>query len=164
MPDSPIPPQMLYLSVLIVSLLVVSVSVLILLNALGQGDRAQAWIAVGYFVAASGRQARGAPGEAQVAHRSGEGKGVGWRGKKCGATVTAMCTRARTKRAKSSVTVAPTGCTPRMAPRDATYQGSPRPRLGRPSTRPGQTETAASCTVPTASRLRTTCGAGLRTR
>jgi hypothetical protein len=53
MPDSPIPPQMLYLSVLIVSLLVVSLSVLILLNALGQGDRAQAWIAAGYFVAAS---------------------------------------------------------------------------------------------------------------
>ena len=53
MPDSPIPPQVLYLAGLVVSLSVVSVSVLGLLNALGQGDRAQAWIAAGYFVAAS---------------------------------------------------------------------------------------------------------------
>ncbi len=52
-PDSPIPPQVLYLSVLGVSLLVASISALILLNASGQGDKAQAWISAGYFVAAS---------------------------------------------------------------------------------------------------------------
>ncbi len=52
-PDSPIPPQVLYLAGLVVSLSVVSLGVLGLLNALGQGDRAQAWIAAGYFVAAS---------------------------------------------------------------------------------------------------------------
>jgi hypothetical protein len=51
--DSPIPPQVLYLSGLVVSLSVVSLSVLTLLNALGQGDKAQAWISAGYFVAAS---------------------------------------------------------------------------------------------------------------
>jgi hypothetical protein len=53
MPDSPIPPQVLYLAGLVVSLSVVSVGVLCVLNALGQVDRAQAWIAAGYFVAAS---------------------------------------------------------------------------------------------------------------
>ena len=52
-PDSPIPPQVLYLSVLGVSLLVASISALSLLNASGQGDKAQAWISAGYFVAAS---------------------------------------------------------------------------------------------------------------
>jgi hypothetical protein len=52
-PDSPIPPQVLYLAGLVVSLSVVSLGVLGLLNALGQGDRAQAWIAASYFVAAS---------------------------------------------------------------------------------------------------------------
>ena len=52
-PDSPIPPQAHYLSVLGVSLLVASISALILLNASGQGDKAQAWISAGYFVAAS---------------------------------------------------------------------------------------------------------------
>ena len=52
-PDSPIPPQVLYLSVLGVSLLVASISALILLNASSQGDKALAWISVGYFVAAS---------------------------------------------------------------------------------------------------------------
>jgi hypothetical protein len=51
--DSPIPPQVLYLSGLVVSLSVVSLSVLTLLNASGQGDKAQAWISAGYFVAAS---------------------------------------------------------------------------------------------------------------
>ncbi len=35
-----------------VSLLVASISALILLNASGQGDKAQAWISAGYFVAA----------------------------------------------------------------------------------------------------------------
>jgi hypothetical protein len=49
----PIPLEVLYLFVLVVSLLVASVSVLILLNALGKGDKAQAWISAGYFVAAS---------------------------------------------------------------------------------------------------------------
>jgi hypothetical protein len=49
----PIPQEVFYLFVLVVSLLVASVSVLILLNALGKGDKAQAWISVGYFVAAS---------------------------------------------------------------------------------------------------------------
>jgi hypothetical protein len=53
MPDSPIPPQVLHLAGPVVSLSVVSVGVLGLLNASGQGDRAQAWIAAGYFVAAS---------------------------------------------------------------------------------------------------------------
>ena len=52
-PDSPIPPQVLYLSVLGVSLLVASISTLMLLNASGQGDKALAWISAGYFVAAS---------------------------------------------------------------------------------------------------------------
>jgi hypothetical protein len=52
-PDSPIPPQVLYLAGLVVSLSVVSLGVLGLLNASSQGDRAQAWIAAGYFVAAS---------------------------------------------------------------------------------------------------------------
>ncbi len=52
-PDSPIPPQVLYLSGVGVSLLVASISALSLLNALGQGDKAQAWISAGYFVAAS---------------------------------------------------------------------------------------------------------------
>jgi hypothetical protein len=42
MPDSPIPPQVLYLTGLIVSLSVVAVGVLGLLNALGEGDKAQA--------------------------------------------------------------------------------------------------------------------------
>jgi hypothetical protein len=51
--DSPIPSQVHYLSGLVVSLSVVSLSVLTLLNALGQGDKAQAWISAGYFVAAS---------------------------------------------------------------------------------------------------------------
>ena len=51
--DSPIPPQVLYLSFLGASLLVASISALSLLNALGQGDKAQAWISAGYFVAAS---------------------------------------------------------------------------------------------------------------
>jgi hypothetical protein len=49
----PIPVGVLYVFVLIVSLLVASVSALILLNALGKGDKVQAWISVGYFVAAS---------------------------------------------------------------------------------------------------------------
>ena len=49
----PIPQDVLYLFVLVISLLAASVSVLILLNALGKGDKAQAWISVGYFVAAS---------------------------------------------------------------------------------------------------------------
>jgi hypothetical protein len=53
MSDSPIPPQVLYLAGLVVSLSVVAVGVLGLLNALGQGDKAQAWISAGYFVAAS---------------------------------------------------------------------------------------------------------------
>ncbi len=53
MPDSPIPPQVLYLTGLIVSLSVVAVGVLGLLNALGEGDKAQAWIAAGCFVADS---------------------------------------------------------------------------------------------------------------
>jgi hypothetical protein len=49
----PIPLEVLYLFVLVVSALVASVSALILLNALGKGDKAQAWISAGYFVAAS---------------------------------------------------------------------------------------------------------------
>jgi hypothetical protein len=49
----PIPQDFLYLFVLVVSVLVASVSALILLNALGNGDKAQAWITVGYFVVAS---------------------------------------------------------------------------------------------------------------
>ena len=49
----PIPLEVLYLFVLVVSLLVASVSALILLNALGKGDRAQAWISAGHFVATS---------------------------------------------------------------------------------------------------------------
>jgi hypothetical protein len=49
----PIPVELLYLLVLVVSLLIASGSALILLNALGKGDKAQAWISVGYFVAAS---------------------------------------------------------------------------------------------------------------
>lgn len=49
----PIPQDVLYLFVLVVSLLVASVNMLILLNALGKEDKAQAWISVGYFVAAS---------------------------------------------------------------------------------------------------------------
>ena len=49
----PIPQDFLYLFILVVSMLVASVSALILLNALGKGDKAQAWITVGYFVAAS---------------------------------------------------------------------------------------------------------------
>ena len=49
----PIPQDVLYLFILVISLLAASVSVLILLNALGKGDKAQAWISVGYFVAAS---------------------------------------------------------------------------------------------------------------
>ena len=49
----PIPQDVLYLFVLVISLVAASVSVLILLNALGKGDKAQAWISVGYFVAAS---------------------------------------------------------------------------------------------------------------
>ena len=49
----PIPLEVLYLCVLVVSLLVASVSAPILLNALGKGDEAQAWISVSYFVAAS---------------------------------------------------------------------------------------------------------------
>jgi hypothetical protein len=53
MSGSPIPPQVLYLAGLVVSLSVVAVGVLGLLNALGEGDKAQAWISAGYFVAAS---------------------------------------------------------------------------------------------------------------
>ena len=49
----PIPQDFLYLFILVVSMLVASVSALILLNALGKGDKAQAWITVGYFVVAS---------------------------------------------------------------------------------------------------------------
>ncbi len=49
----PIPQEVFYVFVLVVSLLVASFSVLILLNAMGKGDKAQAWISVGYFVAAS---------------------------------------------------------------------------------------------------------------
>ena len=49
----PIPAEVFYMFVLVVSLLVASVSALILLDALGKGDKAQAWISVGYFVAAS---------------------------------------------------------------------------------------------------------------
>jgi hypothetical protein len=49
----PIPLEVLYLFVLVVSLLVASISALILLNALGKGDRAQAWISAGHFVATS---------------------------------------------------------------------------------------------------------------
>ena len=49
----PIPQDVLFLFVLVISLLAASVSVLILLNALGKGDKAQAWISVGYFVVAS---------------------------------------------------------------------------------------------------------------
>ena len=49
----PIPAEVFYVFVLVVSLLVASVSALILLDALGKGDKAQAWISVGYFVAAS---------------------------------------------------------------------------------------------------------------
>jgi hypothetical protein len=52
MPDSPTPPQVLYLAGLVVSLSVVSVGVLGLPNALGQGDRAQAWIAAASLLAA----------------------------------------------------------------------------------------------------------------
>ncbi len=43
----PIPLEVLYLFVLVVSLLVASVSALILLNALDEGDRLQAWIYLG---------------------------------------------------------------------------------------------------------------------
>ena len=43
----PIPLEVLYLFVLVVSLLVASVSALILLNALDEGDRLQAWISAG---------------------------------------------------------------------------------------------------------------------
>ena len=49
----PIPAEVFYVFVLVVSLLVASVSALILLNALGKGDRAQAWISAGHFVATS---------------------------------------------------------------------------------------------------------------
>ena len=49
----PIPLEVLYLFVLVVSLLVASVSALILLNALDEGDRLQAWISAGHFVATS---------------------------------------------------------------------------------------------------------------
>lgn len=49
----PIPQDVLYLFVLVISLLAASVSVLILLNAVGKGDKTQAWISVGYFMAAS---------------------------------------------------------------------------------------------------------------
>jgi hypothetical protein len=49
----PIPVEVLYLFVLVVSLLVASVSVLILLNSLNKGDKAQAWISVTYFVVAA---------------------------------------------------------------------------------------------------------------
>ena len=52
MPDSPIQPQVLYLAGFIVPFSVVSVGALGLLNALGQGDRAQAWIAAASLLAA----------------------------------------------------------------------------------------------------------------
>lgn len=49
----PIPPAALYLFVLIISLFTAALSVWFLLNALREGDEAQAWMSVVCFTAAS---------------------------------------------------------------------------------------------------------------
>jgi hypothetical protein len=49
----PIPPVALYLFVLIISLFTAALSVWFLLDALREGDEAQAWMSVAYFAAAS---------------------------------------------------------------------------------------------------------------
>jgi hypothetical protein len=49
----PIPPAALYLFVLTISLFTAALSVWFLLNALREGDEAQAWMSVAYFAVAS---------------------------------------------------------------------------------------------------------------